>query len=174
MTIKRHILCDLCHESFWHEIERRSDPNPDECPLCRNTGTVILQMPKRKFIPQAPAIRGLVSKSADQVYKAMEDSSVARMQTASEMFGIDKSELSEMKITNLKDNAKVGENSAIFEPRPLVQNPNLGTVGFGPTPSVQQIPSSTGLGIPIRTSLNSRHHEIAAQVTRNGEVGRHK
>lgn len=100
--MRKRLQCTLCAERFvWTE-----DGFPDECPVCHQYIGV-----SGKPEVAAPMI-ALRAKSVDSVYRAMERGSEHRMNVASEFLGIPKSELSDMKITNMRDNAKVGEDSA--------------------------------------------------------------
>ena len=102
MKLNMKLQCRLCGERFrWNASDF-----PDECPICK-------QYIGRDGQPEiaAPHIALRIGKSADNVYKAMENGADHRANVASEFLGVPKSELSDMKITNLRD-ASVGESSA--------------------------------------------------------------
>ena len=102
MKLNMKLQCRLCGERFrWNAADF-----PDECPICK-------QYIGRDGRPEiaAPHIALRIGKSADNVYKAMENGADHRANVASEFLGVPKSELSDMKITNLRD-ANVGESSA--------------------------------------------------------------
>lgn len=102
MKLNMKLQCRLCGERFrWLESDF-----PDECPICK-------QYIGRDGKPEvaAPHIALRIGKSADNVYKAMEKGAEHRQNVASEYLGVPKSELSDMKITDLRD-AHVGESSA--------------------------------------------------------------
>src|SRR5580658_8952811 len=103
MKYRKKLQCRLCVEKFIWE----HDGFPDECPKC---GQYIGVDGKPEVA--APYITFKAAKSGDAVYRAMERGSEHRMNVASEKLGIPVSELSDMKITNMRDNARVGEDSS--------------------------------------------------------------
>jgi hypothetical protein len=103
MSYRKRLQCNLCGERFIWEPEGF----PDECPLCKQ----YIGLDGKPEVA-APFIGLRKAKSGDDVYRAMERGSEHRINVASEMLGIPKSELSGMKITNMGDNAKPGEDSA--------------------------------------------------------------
>ena len=60
-----------------------------------------------------PALRSATTKATDQVYRDMETASVHRAEQAAAMAGVPVSEMSHLKITNLRDNVKEGETYAM-------------------------------------------------------------
>jgi hypothetical protein len=101
--MKLKILCRLCGEKFtWY-----ADEFPDECPLCHqyigNDG---------KPEVAAPFIGLRHAKNGDGIYRAMERGAEHRIDVASNLLGVPRSELSDMKITNMGDNAREGEDTA--------------------------------------------------------------
>lgn len=130
MAIQRHIRCPECGGTFWQQVEKRSAPPPEECPLCHNTGTqteaalVWLSKEKRqrdeRTVAMADEGRGpgynadarLQLRSEEQVFRAMEAGSIVRAEAAASELNVPVSEMSNLKITDLKDNVKPGEISA--------------------------------------------------------------
>ena len=128
--IQRHIRCPYCKESFWQSVERRSDPPPDECPLCHNTGQkqeaalVFISKARRERDARTAAMvadgRGPgyhaaardQLRSEEQVFRAMEAGSIIRAEAAASELNVPISEVSNLKITDMRDNVKTGEISA--------------------------------------------------------------
>lgn len=102
MARRIRLLCHHCGERFVWEHEGW----PDECPLCHSyVGS------DGKPEVAAPYIATRAGKSGDAVYKAMEQGAEHRANVAMEM-GVPREEASAMRITNMRDNAVMGENSA--------------------------------------------------------------
>ena len=96
------LKCRLCGETFrWV-----GDEFPDECQVC-------FQYIGNDGKPEvaAPYIALGAAKNGDNVYKAMEKGAEHRINVAAENLGIDRSELSDMKMTNMQDNAREGEST---------------------------------------------------------------
>lgn len=60
----------------------------------------------------APFIRSARMKATDDVYRAHERTSEARVEHAAAMAGVSPSEMSSLKVTNMRDNVKPGETHA--------------------------------------------------------------
>lgn len=104
MVVILKLKCPDCAETFKWPGEQKW---PDFCPLCRaqlSTGTDEICMP---FISSARA------KSPDQVYRQMEAGSIVRAQAAADILGVSISDVSDLKLTNLKDNTLPGETAHI-------------------------------------------------------------
>lgn len=103
MAYFKTLQCILCGERFkWaHE------GFPDECPCC---GQYIGLDGKPEVA--APHIALKIGKSADNVYRAMENGADHRAEVAADILNIPKAELTDSKITNMRDNVRAGENSA--------------------------------------------------------------
>jgi hypothetical protein len=94
MSVILKLRCPDCAETFKWPGEQKW---PEFCPMCRaqlNTGTDEVAM---------PFIRTQTMKTVDNVYRDIERSSEGRAQTAADMLGVPVSEMSGMKITNLRD-----------------------------------------------------------------------
>ena len=103
MAVKIRLQCPSCAKKFFS-----ATLHPECCPLCGYVGAQ-----HDDNVISMPALRSAVSKSADQVYRDMERSSEQRVQAAADMAGVSASEMAGLKITNLRDNAHEGENSAV-------------------------------------------------------------
>ena len=106
--------CPDCDGVFeWHM--HHSNPLPLYCPLCASY--VGDDPPTETFTPKAPSIGR--HRSADAVYRAMEEGSIQRAKLAAEMTGVSESEMSHLKITDMKDNLRAGDIAAITRPNPV-------------------------------------------------------
>lgn len=85
--------CPECLEKFTSETAR-----PKACPNC-----AYIPDPDDDDRICMPAIRTVVSKAADQVYRAMEAGSEVRAAAAAELTGATNADMSNMKITDLND-----------------------------------------------------------------------
>jgi hypothetical protein len=101
------IRCPACKTKFRWLAE--TEGYPSNCPQCdayvghdRADDDVVM-----------PNILAFSTRCQDGVYKAMEKSSEQRMYEAAEMAGCSPSEMSDLKITNLRDNMKQGEIAAM-------------------------------------------------------------
>ncbi len=103
--------CDGVFEWFMHH----SNPLPQYCPLC--AAYVGEEPPSEVFVPKAPAI-GRKS-SQDAVYRAMEEGSIQRAKMAADLAGVSESEMSHLKITDMKDNLREGDIAAVTRPNPV-------------------------------------------------------
>jgi len=128
--IQRHFKCPDCGGVFWQTVEKRSAPPPDECSLCHGTGQqteaalVFISKAKREADqrtremvaegkgPGYNADARLQLKSEEQVFRAMEAGSSIRAEAAASELNVSVSEVSDLKITDLRDNVKPGETSA--------------------------------------------------------------
>jgi hypothetical protein len=80
---------------------------PDYCPLCNEfVGS------GDNSVIAMPMIRTAKVKSADKLYRDMEGGSEVRAEKAAEMLGVSPSDMSALKMTDMKDSAREGENSA--------------------------------------------------------------
>ena len=95
MTVILKLKCPDCVETFKWPGDQKW---PDFCPLCRaqlSTGSDEVCM---------PFIRSASTKATDKVYRDMEAGSEVRAQAAADILGVSVSDVSDLKITNLKDN----------------------------------------------------------------------
>ena len=185
---ERLLKCEDCGESFWHKVERRSDPNPDECPCCNNTGEPILTWKARpKLAPKiadmieqgkGPGISRTVANAVDSIYRAAEDSSVARSHMAAETLGIDPSETKHMIVTDMKDYLKPGDTCAVLPPNPvsdaMAQGKNMGFQQTPVAPTGQVLTGGFGgAGEATRQLVTSKHHQVANRLVGAGRIATH-
>lgn len=177
MPFQRLIQCDDCGGSFWFRVDRRSDPGPEVCELCRGTGN-LPPMPAdaAPFEAKAPAIRGVAGISGDAVYRAMEDSSAHRAELAADMLGVDKSETAHMKITNLNDRQRAGDSYQVpmtnvaHGMNDRARAMSFGGDGAGWAAMTQQGPAAGHWGDAARQGVVARHNQVAAAVQRAGQL----
>ena len=100
------LRCPDCRKAFKWEP---SKPTPRYCPLC----SADMGEEKDDNVVCLPAFLSAKTKANDQVYRDTEAASINRMEKVAELTGTPVSELSDMKITNLRDGRHEGEMSAI-------------------------------------------------------------
>jgi hypothetical protein len=155
MAFTRKLMCHHCGEKFvWTEPDW-----PDECPLCH---TYVGLDGKPEVV--APYIATAAGKAHDNVYRAMERGSEHRALLAREA-GLSAQEASELKITNMRDDARTGENSA---PKltPQQQAIMQQTSPMGREAAVQRFnaaevahpKSGVGSGLGALNGIRSRHY----------------
>lgn len=106
------LRCNSCGNKFkWRQKEW-----PKFCPECGSSTA----LPERDTVV-APLIANPKHKSADMTYRQLEESSAIRAQEAADMAGVPVAEMSDLKVTNLKDNVKPGEVAAITTLTPTQQ-----------------------------------------------------
>jgi len=102
--VKVRLQCPECAHKFYAKTafpgccpncEYEYEPEPDD--------TVI----------SLPSLRSATTKATDKVYRDMETASIHRAEQAAAMAGVPVSEMSHLKITNLRDNVQVGETYAM-------------------------------------------------------------
>lgn len=107
------LKCPSCRGSFaWHPKEGM----PDLCELCGEK----VGHDTADDIVFCPAIRSNAkTKAVDDVYRQMEAGSITRAQIAAEMVGAPVSEMSGLKITNMRDNQRQGDTAIALENSPV-------------------------------------------------------
>jgi hypothetical protein len=129
MTHKYTARCPGCHGKFpW-------DPKlgyPTRCPL---PGCDYTTPETDEVVIAAPFLRSPNTNKTDASYRQLEMQSEARAQMAADMAGVPVSEMSDLKITNLKDNTRPGEVAAIPVVNDVTRQMDLlrqrgGQVGF--------------------------------------------
>jgi hypothetical protein len=102
------LKCSECKGKF-----RWDGAWPNCCPLCG----VDMSLPDDNVISM-PALRSAVTSANDKLYRDMEKGSEHRMHLAAEAAGVPASEMSHLKITNMRDNTRPGEIAAMEDPAP--------------------------------------------------------
>lgn len=133
-------------------VAKRRDPEMDE------DGVIVIA---------APFLRSARMNQVDKTYRELETSSEARAEAAAHFAGVPMSEMSHMKVTNLRDNTKPGEVAAMPVVNPVTQQMDFlrqhgGNVGFGA--DATQYGPSIGSGVEPNAGARMRkvlhqHHE---------------
>ena len=101
-VVKVKVQCPQCAQKF------HSKSVFGICPHCGYEA----EEPDDTVIPM-PSLRSATTKATDKVYRDMETSSIHRAEQAAAMAGVPVSEMSHLKITNLRDNVQIGETYAM-------------------------------------------------------------
>lgn len=99
------LKCSECRQTFLWDTK---DKLPRYCAACGFD----MGEPRADDDVCMPSIRTMRMKAADKVYRDMERGSEFRAQAAAEMAGVPVSEMSELKITDLKSSKHPGEVAA--------------------------------------------------------------
>lgn len=157
------LKCPTCEEKFrWEFVQE--DKWPKACPLCgadqgANDDDAVICM---------PSLRGARTKAIDDTYRQAEQGSELRAQLAAEQVGVPVSEMSGLKITDMKTGVKPGETYAVDN---TVQNRKnleaggtaprfVGGDGSGYSGQVQSGPHPNA-GAKMRTALQQHHGQIS-------------
>jgi hypothetical protein len=113
----------------------------------------------------------------DRVYRQLEASSYARAEQAASMMNVPVSEMSNIKMTDMRDNLREGDISAKM-PTPAAtpsappQNLMAGQAGLATAAMIKSQGGSVGQS--VMDGFRKDHSMRAAQMMRNGEMGRAK
>lgn len=102
------LKCSECKGKFKWEGEW-----PNHCPLCGYD----MSLPDDNVI-RMPSLRSASTDLNDKLYRDMERGSEQRAHLAAEAAGVPVSEMSHLKITNMRDNVREGESSALDDTGP--------------------------------------------------------
>lgn len=134
-------------------LQHRSDPMPEKCLVCNDTGTPMV--PKIKLSPKikqmveegrAPAGVSIATKSYDQVYRDMESASANRAQEAADLLGVPVSEVPNIKMTDMKDNTREGDIAAVLQPPSRETQAAMKMPGMGFQSVATETPPPSGGG----------------------------
>ena len=101
-VIKVRVQCPECANKFYAKTVY------GVCPYCGHEA----EEPDDTVIPM-PSLRSATTGATDKVYRDMETASIHRAEEAARMAGVPVSEMSHLKITNLRDNVQNGETYAM-------------------------------------------------------------
>lgn len=170
--------CPDCLGKFRFMHHPVDEPPPNFCPICGSNMTA-----EPMFVPLAPHIARTIGKTADNVYRQMEDASRANMEAAAEIAGGDVSDYDAMKITDMADYLRPGDVAAKMRENPVAQHmANTGQGGFQPVNGMtgQQLAAGTTQGVfphqgeATRLDLVGGHQSRARQVEAAGRLARSK
>lgn len=100
------LKCPDCRKSFRYDP---LDGHPRYCPLCNAD---MGEMPDDNVI-SLPAFLSPRTKAADDVYRQAESASIVRSEKAAELAGCDVSEMSSLKITDMRSTKHAGDIAAV-------------------------------------------------------------
>lgn len=173
MPVLRTYQCPDCDGVFEHLHMRVVEEPPAFCPLCGSSTSAEAQL-------SAPHIAKSIGKVADGVYRQMSDGAEVRAAAAAEMMGVDPSEMSAMKMTNMRDDVRVGETSVVSAPTPvsaaLDQRRSVTPVGLQDAKAVSQFVADTrkgaysGAGSQILDKVKANHAREIPRVIAAGKV----
>jgi len=173
------IRCPFCKTKFRWKAE--TDDYPKNCPEC----DAYVGHDRADDDVVVPNILAFSTRCQDGVYKAMERASEERVYQAAEMAGCSPSEMSSLKITNMRDNMRQGDIAAMPVQNDVTRqmeviNARGGQFGFGG--------GDTGLGFstavptgPLPNAgarfqrvVNDSHPDMVARhAVGRDETGRH-
>lgn len=154
MTVIWKLRCPDCSGTFKWPGDQKL---PDFCPLCRAPQTV-----SDDDDVCMPFIRSAATGATDKVYRDMERGSEVRAQAASDILGVPTADVSDLKITNLRD-THYGEQSFVpvvndvtrmMDATPKATGFQAGGAMLSPDVQAGPLPNS---GARMRTQLQKMH-----------------
>lgn len=174
MPVMRTYQCPECEGIFEYLHLRVDDLPPSFCPLCgASTSDVEPEV-------SSPHITKSIGKTADGVYRAMEEGSQARAAMAAEASGASVEDMSAMRITDMKDNAREGETAVASADNAVSQfmaSTHIG--GMQSAEAGAQFAATTNTGPYARAGAAAAktalagHSQRAQQVVAAGQMGRY-
>lgn len=175
MPVMRNYQCPDCEGVFTHLHMRMDEPPPAFCSLCgASTSGVEPQL-------SAPHIAKSIGKVADNVYRQMETASKVRAEMAAEALGESASDMTAMKITDMRDNTRAGEISAppVYNPvsAALDQRRSVTPVGLQDASAASQFAADTrkgayaGAGVRALDNVRANHSREVPRVIAAGRAG---
>jgi hypothetical protein len=163
-VVKVKVQCPECANKFYSKTVY------GVCPHCGHEA----EEPDDTVIPM-PALRSATTKATDKVYRDMETASIHRAEEAARVAGVPVSEMSHLKITNLRDNVKEGETYAMPVNNPVTQQMEMMrqngmqagfVVGSSFAASVNQgYAPRAGAGVLDKINPNARGNKLGARFT---------
>lgn len=170
-----------------HHFDYLHHPSVEEDPVPRFCGTCGYDSQTDEFSQGVTAPHVLsgrakaITQSADQTYRGMEAAGENAAMQAAEHLGVDKSEMSDLKITNLNDNlregdvaAKMPENDAsrMIAKVPTILGHQGAEVGRFFADSTPKTGREARAGAKAATALGAFHAERGAMSVAAAETGR--
>lgn len=160
------LKCPACEDKFKWDFAAQSKW-PKACPLCGvSMGE---EVPDDEI--RMPALRSARTKATDESYRQLEKSSEHRMEQAAQMAGVSASDMSALKITDLKTNIVPGESYMPEVRNEVTQSMDqikarggqigfTGAAGSEYTGAVQTGPLPNA-GAKMRTALQNHHASLS-------------
>lgn len=167
--------CPDCEKQFFYQPESTADDGPKFCPKC---GVNLADNSAEVIEITRVNINTSVSKKNDTLYRQMETASAGRAEEAADMLGIDKSETSGMKITDMNDGQRPGDIAAKLPANPVVEAMKNSTsmTGFQHPANVSEYvhsaPSGDRSGVTAMIGLNNRFMTDRARLTNAGRINK--
>lgn len=162
------LRCPECRKAFSWDVNL-AWPNRCPFPSCQaemgnNRADDDVVMP---FITSSQLAERMAR--TDDVYRQMEAGSEQRAQQAASLAGVPLSEMSDLKITNLKDARKPGEIAAVPVNNAVSQIIDRGIGGFQGSNGVEysagvQAGAYANAGAKMRTTIHQHHTELTRGV----------
>ena len=170
MPVTRTYECPDCHARIT-VLHMSRDELPPLCPSCDIAP--VQQM-------SAPHIAKAIGKSADQVYRQIEEASEHRAEMVAEQFGESVHETN-MKITDLKDNMRQGDIAAVQGPSRSIGQPQPAPAGnmFSDPTAAAEYARSVNTGPAPRSGATSpfgwqavkaNHHVETVRLNAKGRM----
>ena len=167
----RTYICPSCSGKFevYHHIT--TEPPPRFCSLC---GYDCKPEEELGLELSMPHLAKPIGKIGDQTYRGMEEGAAFRAQVAQEVHGLDADQAAMLKITDMRDNNKVGEDSVVDVVNSVSQQMAMlqsrgAPVGFGGDGIGFSQSVSTGphpnAGARTQQMVRQMHGTLSAQVT---------
>lgn len=167
------LKCPHCETKFRVEFGTADGGGwPDYCPN-KKCG-IFMGVDRADDDVVMPAFLSARSKANDQLYRDMERGSEFRAEKAAEMAGVDVSEMSSLKITNLNDR-RDSEIAAIEVNNPVTQAMAQapGITGFQANGAAFAQATNSGpyarAGASVVTRLSQTHHERVQVLAQSGK-----
>lgn len=177
----RTYRCPSCEGQFDFMHHPTSEPPPRFCPLCGYDTEG--DAPLASGIT-APHIQKSISRAGDATYRQMEGQAEERMDMAAQMTGLDRSEFSDLKITDIKDNLREGDTADVSvvndvskavdaDPNNYGFRPQLAPMGAGgPSGMIPDARGNTPLGYASMTTQGPAPYAGAKAATMVGNFHR--
>lgn len=199
MAIYRTYECPDCEGVFRHLHHPNDEPPPSHCPLCGAQVSGQKKERKKRLkkadwvrlpgVKPPPYHKAVGRKSVDKLYRQMENAAETRMEDAAEMLGVDKRTLSDMKMTNMKDNLREGDLSFASSAAPSdatkltggavnVEGVQVGQMAFQDRNNAAEYAKTVGqgphpfAGNKMREMVTSNHNSRAHSVVSRGRMNK--
>lgn len=151
MAVK--LRCPVCRKTFPWDVAHGF---PDDCPECG--AHVASDRPDDEIV--MPSLRTAKMALTDQVYRQMESGSEVRAQAAAEQLGVPVSEMSDLKITDLRSTRNPGEIAAPPLPAHLQGIGSFGGANGSQYSAQVQSGPSPNAGAKARTAIQAYHGNL--------------